>query len=208
MVKPWEIDLTVYEDEQALLEGLRRREPVACTCLLKRFGPRMYQLAIRLMGDPDEAEGVLQEALIQACRRIEDFEGRSGLGTWLHRIVTNTALMRLRRRKPVTVDLQEQLQKRAAVPPALVDATTEPSAEVMGAELRAMIDRALADLPDTLRTAFVLREIEGLSTREAAAELGISESALKVRVHRARLALRAALAPYLDDAGADGKEAT
>lgn len=208
MVKPWDIDLTVYEDERALLEGLRRGEEHACTCFLKYFAPRMYQLALRLMGDPDEAEGVLQESVIRACDRIDSFEGRSGLGTWLHRIVTNTALMRLRRRTPATVDLDEYQQGRARLPEALVDDTAEPSAEVEGAEVRAMVDRALADLPDTLRTAFVLREIEGLSTREAAAELGISESAVKVRLHRARLALRESLAPYLDGSGAVAREET
>lgn len=198
MVKTWDIDLSVYDDEQELLEGMRRGDRLACTCFLKRFGPTMYQLAVRLMGDSDEAEGVLQESFIQACARIDDFEGRSGLRTWLHRIVTNTALMRLRRRRPATVDLDEPLHTWRQVPQELIDLTSEPSSEVMGAELRERIDHAVAALPDTLRTAFVLREIEGLSTREAAAELGISESALKVRLHRARLALRDRLAPYLD----------
>ncbi|MDI3340530.1 MAG: sigma-70 family RNA polymerase sigma factor [Sphaerobacter sp.] len=200
-MKPWDIDLAIYEDELALLEGLRRRDRLACTCLVKRFAPRLYQLAVRLMGDPDEAEGVLQESVIQACAHVDAFQGRSELGTWLHRIVTNTALMHLRRRRPVTVDLEEQLQRRSPLPQALVDRTTEPSRAVIGAELREMVDRAIAALPDTLRTAFVLREVEGLSTKEAAAELGISESALKVRVHRARLMLREALAPYVHGEG-------
>ena len=87
MVKPWETDLSVYDDEVALLEGLRQRDRLACTCLLKRFAPRLYRLALQLTGEPDEAEDVLQEAFIQACAHVADFEGRSGLGTWLHRIV-------------------------------------------------------------------------------------------------------------------------
>ena len=81
--KPWEIDLTIYDDEPELLAGLRRGERMACTCLLKRHAPRLYRLALHLMGDADEAEDVLQEAFINACAHIAEFEGRSGLGTWL-----------------------------------------------------------------------------------------------------------------------------
>ena len=77
MNKPWDIDITVYDDETELLEGLWRREPLACTCLLKRFAPRLYRVAVQLMGQSDEADDVLQEAFIQACDRIKSFEGRS-----------------------------------------------------------------------------------------------------------------------------------
>ncbi len=105
MVKPWETDLSVYADEATLLEGLRRKDREACTCLLKRFAPRLYRLALQLMGDPDEAEDVLQEGFIQACAHIANFEGRSGLGTWLHRIVRNAALGRLRRKALATAPL-------------------------------------------------------------------------------------------------------
>jgi RNA polymerase sigma-70 factor, ECF subfamily len=196
--KPWEIDLSVYDDEAALLTGLRSRERLACTCLLKRYAPPLYHLALRLVGDPDEAEDVLQEAFIRACDHVAEFEGRSGLGTWLHRIVMNTALMHLRRRNPSVLRLDEPQDDGAAdLAARLTDGLPGPGEEALSAELRANLERALLALPDTLRATFVLRDLEGLSTREAAAALGITESALKVRLHRAHQSLRAALAPYL-----------
>ena len=208
MQKPWDIDLTVYDDETELLAGLRRKDRLACTCLLKRFAPRLYRLALHLTGEADEAEDVLQESFIQACDHIAGFEGRSGLGTWLHRIVLNTALMRLRRKQPRMVSLDEPATSDQASSSSMdwehvaaqVDGSAEPGSDVLSLELRETINAALLHLPDALRTAFVLRDVEGLSTRDAAAALGIAESALKVRLHRARLALRTLLAPYLHSA--------
>jgi RNA polymerase sigma-70 factor, ECF subfamily len=169
--------------------------------MLKRFGPRLYRVALQMTGDPDEAEDVLQEALIRACERIADFEGFSALGTWLHRITVNTALMHLRRRKSGLGPVAPlEIDSDTPAPQTLIDLHTEPSKELLSHELRAEVERAVLDLPDTLRTAFVLREIEGFSTQESAALLGIGESALKVRLHRARHALRDALTPYLQAA--------
>lgn len=199
MEKPWEIDIQIYDDEPELLDGLRRGDRMACTCLLKRFAPRLYRVAFQLMREADEAEDVLQESFIQACGHILEFEGRSGLGSWLHRIVVNTALMRLRRRRPTMVDIDAQFSEGSPLmQAALADHTAEPGNNVLRSELRTAIDRALLTLPDSLRTAFVLRELEGLSTEAAARVLGIGESALKVRLHRARLALRNTLAAYID----------
>jgi RNA polymerase sigma-70 factor (ECF subfamily) len=195
MVKPWEIDLSVYDDEAALLEGLRQKDRLACTCLLKRFAPRLYRLALQLTGEPDEAEDVLQEAFIKACAHVADFEGRSGLTTWLHRIVLNTALARLRRKSLTTVPLETDDLSRHAAQDLMIDRAAGPSDVVLERELGETLERAILALPDSLRAAFVLRDIEGLSTNEAAAALGIADSALKVRLHRARAALRGMLAP-------------
>lgn len=198
VAKPWEIDLSLYDDESALLTGLRRHERLACTCLLKRYAPALYRLALRIVGEPDEAEDVLQESFIRACDHVAEFEGRSGLGTWLHRIVLNTVLMRLRRKDRDHVRLAESLgDDGAEVGQSLAIATPGPGDEVLTAELQRELEQALLALPDALRVAFVLRDIEGLSTRQAAAALGIGESALKVRLHRAHQALRAPLAAYL-----------
>lgn len=198
--KPWETDISVYDDEGALLAGLRRRDRLACTCLLKRYAPALYRLALRLTGEPDDAEDVLQESFIRACDHIAEFEGRSGLATWLHRIVLNTALMHLRRRKDRQVPLDESVDDdHSSLAETLPSDLPDPGGAALTSELRETVERALLALPDTLRLAFVLRDLEGLSTREAAAALGIGESALKVRLHRAHLALRAALAPYLQE---------
>ncbi|TVR71384.1 MAG: sigma-70 family RNA polymerase sigma factor [Sphaerobacteraceae bacterium] len=206
MEKPWDIDLQVYDDESELLHGLRQRERMACTCLLKYYAPRLLRLAGQLMGDADEAEDVLQEAFIRACDRIDSFRGESGLGTWLHRIVINTALMRLRARKSVTTD---DIEGVIADGPesnwqSVSSGARDPGQQVLGAELFDRMSAAIERLPESLRIAFVLRDIEGMSTHDAAATLGISESALKVRLHRARLALRKDLAGYVDAAPPKG----
>jgi RNA polymerase sigma-70 factor (ECF subfamily) len=206
MSKPWETDLSVYIDEPALLDGLRRGDRFACSCLLKWYAPRFYRLSLQLVGDPDEAEDVLQEAFIRSCDRIDQFAGASSLGTWLHRIVVNTALMHLRRRGRDAVILPDsEPDQPEPVIEGLIDRESEPGGEVLSRELVERIEHAVLALPDSLRAAFVLRDLEGLSTREAAMALGISESALKVRLHRAHLALRAGLAPYLHEAPAAGE---
>ena len=198
--KPWEIDLTIYDDEPELLAGLQRGERMACTCLLKRYAPRLYRLALHLMGDADEAEDVLQEAFINACAHVEEFQGRSGLGTWLHRIVRNTALGRLRSQSRHAGTVIQDEAELAAVP----DSAAELDDHVLARELGARLEQAILTLPASTRAAVVLRDIEGLSTSDAATELGISESALKVRLHRGRQHLRAVLA----DTGADVKPAS
>jgi RNA polymerase sigma-70 factor (ECF subfamily) len=191
MQKPWETDLHIYDDEAELLAGLRQGDRLACSCLLKRYAPRFLRLARQITGDPEEAEEVLQEAFTAACAQIPRFEGRSGLGTWLHRIVVNTALMRLRRRRTREEPLVEEMPLPAA------EHASSPEAMALNAETRAAIDAAILALPDSLRAAFVLYELDGMPVREAAQTLRISESALKVRAHRARQTLRVALADLI-----------
>jgi len=193
-----EIDLDIYPDEAALLQGLRRGDPEACACMLKRYAPRVYAVAIRMVNDRDEAEEVLQETFISACKNIHKFEGRSALNTWLHRIATNAALMHLRKRKnrEVSLDAPVETQDGEDVVREVQDWAFSPDDHALNSETRAVLEQAIAALPETLRTVFVLREIEGYSTEETANILGISISAAKVRLHRARLRLREMLAPY------------
>lgn len=192
------IDLSVYTDDEQLLEGLRRHEPDACTCLVKRFAPLVYAQAMRMVGDPDEAESVLQLTFIKACEKFDSFEGRSGLGSWLYRIATNEALMQLRRHAPQLGldDLAETLQPED-VPHRIGPWPLDPATTALDSELRIQLEQALASLPESLRIVFVLREIQGLSTEETAATLNLGASAVKVRLHRARLRLRELLAAYM-----------
>ncbi|HHB90398.1 MAG TPA: sigma-70 family RNA polymerase sigma factor [Anaerolineae bacterium] len=194
-----EIDLDIYPDEASLLEALKRGEPEACACLVKQYAPRVYAIAIRMLNDPDDAEEVLQETFISACKNIHKFEGRSALGTWLHRIATNAALMHLRKRKHREVSLDEPIEMAGGedIYREVEDGSLAPDDHAMNSEVRDMLEKAIAQLPETLRAVFILREIEGYSTEETANILGISVSATKVRLHRARLRLRELLAPYL-----------
>lgn len=190
------------EKETQLVEALRHGNRAACTDLVERYASRIYGVALRLTGHPNEAEEVLQETLIAACRAVEGFEARSSLGTWLYRIATNQGLMRLRKHQPGMVSFDDTGEFNAdQLQPSLTGAWgDEPETDVLSGELRGELERALDDLPEALRSAFVLRDIEGLSTHEAAEALEITPGALKVRLHRARLSLREALNSYFTQA--------
>ncbi len=185
-------------DEKALMAALKAGDRAACATMVKLFSPRIYRLALKLVGDPDEAEEVLQETFISACQHVQRFEERSSLGTWLYRIATNAGLMRLRRRQPEITSMDEpvELDDGAEVPRQLVDWEWNPEGHVLNKELQRVMDEAIAALPETLRATFILRDIEGLSTAETAEALGITEAAAKVRLHRARMQLREHLTGY------------
>jgi RNA polymerase sigma-70 factor (ECF subfamily) len=193
------IDLNIYADEPALIDALLAGDKHACACMVKQHGSQMYAVALRIMGDADEAEEVVQDAFISACNKMASFEGRSKLSTWLYRITTNAALMRLRKRRDDTVSLDEPqtTDEGDLLPRQLGDWDVDPGRQALSQELRQVMEAAVETLPPSLRAAFILRDIQGLSTQEAAEALDITESALKVRLHRARLALRERLAGYL-----------
>ena len=160
------------------------------------------------MNDQQEAEDVMQETFISAFRALDRFQGRSQLSTWLYRIAYNAALMRLRKRRlPVeSLDAAHETEDGELMPPRqLVDWTAPPDELLLSKEFRGKLDAALASLPESLRSVFVLRDIEGLSTTETAEVLGLTETNAKVRLHRARLALRERLAGYLAPALAEGR---
>lgn len=196
------IDFDLYPDEASLIQGLKKGDRHACACMLKKYAPRVYAIAIRMMRDQDEAEEVLQETFISACQHIQKFEGRSALGTWLHRIATNAALMRLRKqknKKEVSLDAPLETSDGDDIPRQIEDWTYFPADLSLNSELRDVLEQAIRQLPDSLRTVFTLREIEGYNTAETAAMLNISVSAAKVRLHRARLQLRETLSPYFSE---------
>lgn len=192
------ITITVYDDEAQLLQGLRDHDPDACTCLMKRFSPLVYARAMRLVDDPDEAEGILQTTFIKACQAIDNFDGTSSLGTWLYRIATNEGLMHLRsRRQTVAIDAMAEMFQLEDMQGNRMAWPADPLRSTLDSELRSEIEAAIAELPESLRLVVKLRDMEGLSTEETAEHLGISVGAVKVRLHRARLKLREALAAYM-----------
>ncbi len=183
------IDLTIYNDEQALLEGLRRGDPDACTCFFKRFAAMVYARALHLLRDADEADTVLQTTFIKACEALPTYTGAGSLRSWLYRIVSNEGLMLLRQKRPqVSLDAAGELpaEEREQANGTVID----PALHVVADELRREIEQAIASLPEPLRAVLVLREIEQLSTEETAQRLGITPGAAKVRLHRARALLR------------------
>jgi RNA polymerase sigma-70 factor (ECF subfamily) len=181
------------------LAALRQRDAAAFHQLVELYSPRIYNLALKMLGDPDLAEDMLQETFVNAYRAIDRFEGRSHISTWLYRIAHNAVLMRLRKEKrtPDLQSLEDELDVDTVATAAQWD--DAPERHLLQNELLAKMDDALGNLSENLRVVFVLRDIDGLSTAETAAVLDLSETAVKSRLHRARLALREQLAPYLQD---------
>jgi RNA polymerase sigma-70 factor (ECF subfamily) len=184
--------------DSALLDRIRAGEKSACAECITAHSDEVYRLALRLMKNEADAEEVTQETFLSAFRGIGNFDGRSDLRTWLYRIAYNAAMMRLRRPAPETVSVDEAAdpQDGGIVPQALLEWRNLPEEELEKAEVREELERAVRDLPEKLRAVFVLRELENVSTEDAAAALGISVDVVKTRLHRARLRLRESLAGY------------
>jgi RNA polymerase sigma-70 factor (ECF subfamily) len=153
---------------------------------------------LRILSDPQDAEDVLQETFLKAYRSLPEFEGRSSLSTWLYRIAVNEALMLTRRRRPDSVSIDEpgETEEGETEPLQITDWCCLPENELLSAEGRSFLDQAIDRLPETLRVVFVLRDIQGLSIKETAESLDLSETAVKTRLLRARLNLRNQLSNY------------
>lgn len=193
--------MAVEDRDHALLARLRAGDKAACAECIEQHAPDVYRLALRLMRSEAEAEEVVQETFLSAFKAIGAFEGRSSLGTWLYRIAHNAALMRLRRAEPDTVPVEapELDGDGVEVPRQLFDWCCLPEQDYDTAEARQELEAAIRELPEKLRSVFVLRELEGLSTEDTAEALGLSLEAVKTRLHRARLWLRERLAGYFTE---------
>ncbi|MBN1967555.1 MAG: sigma-70 family RNA polymerase sigma factor, partial [Anaerolineae bacterium] len=162
--------------EAALIERLQAGDQAAYAEMVEQHAPRIYNLALRMVGDEAVAEDVLQETFLNAYRAIDRFESRSSLGTWLYRIANNAALMHLRKQRPDTYSLDEPLELDSGeeVPHQFFDFCCLPERDLLSDEARAEMRAAIDELPETLRVVFVLRDLQGLSTKETADELAIS----------------------------------
>ena len=177
------------ETEASLLARAQAGDVAAFEQLSGAYADRLFMLLVRLLGDRAEAEDVAQEVMLRAWRGIARFRGQSSYFTWLYRIAVNEANRALekRARRPAGVSIGARELELAAAP------EEEPSRQAENTELRRALGQALADLPPPLRTAIVLRDVEGLSTQEAAEIAGVGQAAFKSRLHQARLRVRAAV---------------
>ncbi len=174
-------------------EELARRvaagETALFEILMRRYNQRLFRVARAILRDEAEAEDVMQQAYVNAYAHLGQFAGRARFSTWLTRIAVNEALARLRRRGrfdevDAMPDWEERAMHRIAAPP------TNPEQQALRGEMRAVLEAAFEAIPQIYRTVFVLREIEGLSTAEAAECLSLGEDAVKTRLFRARALLR------------------
>ena len=201
---------TPVGDERNLVTALRRGDEVAFESLVRLYGARMLAVARRMLRSEDDARDAVQAAFISAFKAIADFQGDARLSTWLHRIVVNAALMRLRRqrRKPEEAidELLPHFDERGNWADVEEPCLT-PFELLDRSETRAVVRECIDRLPDSYRSVLVLRDIEELDTDETAAALGMSVSAVKTRLHRGRQALRTLLLRRLGPASVGASSA-
>jgi len=192
------------------LDALRSGNRAEFARLVESTSTQIYRLGLKMLNDSDDAEDMLQETYLKALRALPGFEGRSSLTTWLYRIAVNEALMILRKRRPVVPidDENSEDEEGLAEPVKIVDFSYMPENEMMAGESRLFLDSAIQKLSPGLRAVFLLRDVEGLSIKETAEALNLTEMNVKTRLLRARLKLREDLSIYfgvrLKGAGTDG----
>jgi RNA polymerase sigma-70 factor (ECF subfamily) len=180
------------------LEALQAGDRVEFARLVDAYSTQIYRLALKMLADEQDAEDVLQNTFMKALQSIKKFEGRSSLSTWLYRIAVNEALMALRRHKPtvsVAMDYEDD-ENEIQHPTQFTDWCCLPEKDLLSAEAKKHLDKAIQRLPEKLRVVFLLRDVEGLSIRETSEALDLTETAIKTRLLRARLNLREQLSSY------------
>ncbi len=187
-------------NETALIEQAKQGDKAALSRLVNLYAERIYNLALRILRNKEDAEDVLQETFLAVVEKLHTFDGRSSFFTWIYRIATNASLMRLRKKKLVFQDLidnddfQETVESRV-----FIDWSQDPSLSVYDEEVKQKIDEAVNKLSDIYRSVFILRDIEGLSIKETSEILGITEENVKIRLRRARQYLRDHLSDYFEE---------
>ena len=188
-------------DESALVAALKAGEDPAFETLVRTYAPRMLVVARRFLRHEQDAQDAVQEAFLSAFKAIERFEGNSKLSTWLHRIVVNASLMKLRsqKRKPER-PIEDLLPKykddgHPMQTPQAWAVTTDTA--VQDRETQRFVREKIDELPDSYRIVLLLRDIEEHSTEETANLMGITPGAVKTRLHRARQALRELIDPKM-----------
>mgnify|MGYP001102400677 FL=1 len=180
------------------LEALKAGDRAEFARLVDEYSSPIYRLGLRMLGNPQDAEDVLQNTFINALTHIHNFEGRSSLATWLYRIAANEALMLIRKKKPEVnlEDVEGGDEAEELKPSQFVDWSALPEDELLAGEGKKALDDAIHTLPESMRIVFLLRDVEGLSIKETADALNLTETNVKTRLLRARMALRESLSAY------------
>lgn len=194
--------------EQELIGRMQAGDSTAVSDLASTYGPRIHQLAFRYLKNWEDAEEVTQDVLMKVHRKIDAFRGDAALSSWIYRITFNTAMSRLRNgrfSRPYEVPRQDESVEQAREP---ADWSSLADDQVMRAQLRDRLIKALTHLPQVYRVPVILRDIHGLSTEEASAILGVKPQTLKSRLHRGRLILRQHLGEFAGGLALHAREST
>ena len=188
--------------DEVLVARARARDEAAVRSLMTRYNRRLFRVARSILRDDAEAEDVVQETYVRAFTGLDMFRGDAAFGTWITRIAMNEALGRLRRRRP-TVDWETYGENRSQA--QIIDfpvsaASKDPEKTMAQGEIRAVLEKAIDELPDSFRAVFVARIVENMSVEETADLYGLKPETVKTRLHRARALLRDALDKQLGPA--------
>ncbi len=190
-------------DDAALLDRARAGDRGALEDLLERHQRRVYRFGLKMCRDPEDAKDVLQETMLAVARTVKDFRGAASVSTWLYTIARSFCLKK-RRRSKFAPEQEESLEARAPGEEArqVPDAARGPDEELAGRQIEAALEQAIGGLEPMYREVLVLRDVEGLTAPEVAEIMGLTIEAVKSRLHRARIAVREAVAPLLGVPGA------
>lgn len=184
-------------DEIQLVERAKNGDTKAFEELMKMTQDKIYNLGLKLLGNKEDAADLLQETYIKAYENLQNFEGRSSFSTWLYRIATNFALMKLRKEKHKKVSIDELKQTaNGTYKREISDWSENPVSHYRNEELKEILNEAISSLPPKYKSVFILHDVEGFSIPEVAQMLSLSVPAVKTRIHRSRLYLREKLSEY------------
>jgi RNA polymerase sigma-70 factor (ECF subfamily) len=186
----------VRDDEAQLVSAAKAGDAAAFEELVNRYERKIFRLGMNITQNREDAEDVMQEAFLKSFKNLDRFQGDSRFYTWLVRIAVNEALMKLRKRRPNQVSLDEPLTDDDSVFREVEDWGPSPEQRFAQTELNTILNEVIGELDPILRITFLLRDVEGISTEETAQILGISAAAVKSRLLRARLKLRQKLNKY------------
>ena len=193
--------------DQALLDAARRGDRSATEALLARHQARIYRFGMKMCGNPEDARDVLQETLLAMARTLRDFREESSISTWLYAIARSFCVKK-RRKSKFAPDRLGSLETDLPVEAnRIVDPARRPDQALADKQLHEALERSIASLDPAYREVLLLRDIEGLTSPEVAEVLGVSVEAVKSRLHRARLAVRTAMAPLLNLPGEEDRPA-
>jgi RNA polymerase sigma-70 factor (ECF subfamily) len=186
-------------DDVALVHAAKQGDMAAFEQLVKRHTALIFRVAMHIMASREDVEDIVQDAFLSAFQHLQRFEERARFSTWVARIAVNTALMKLRSlRRVTTISIDQEAEEGGALADKVADWKPNPEQLYSRAELREILQQALASLPDGYRVVFLLRDVEGLSVADTAEMLGLSIPNVKARLFRARLKLRERLSPYFE----------
>jgi RNA polymerase sigma-70 factor (ECF subfamily) len=188
-------------NDDLLVERLKARDKGAMEELIRVHGSKLYGLALQIMRNEDDAQEVMQDALLAVWNKVDMFEGRSAFSSWIYRVTANVALMRLRKQKKLehNVSLDDTGRDNDMPLIQLPDPNDQPDTATVRTELGERVRGAIDALPEPYRSTVLLADVDGLSLAEIAEATESSVPAVKSRLHRARLALRQVLKPYLKE---------